>query len=99
MTVFCSLSGKEVEQQLTTNNSTDIVMDKVDNIMSFETPVVVFISSSLHGTSRFYYNICTRARVSLVLIDVYGYTYFDDSNNIDTVKWKPDNNNDNTFIK
>ena len=76
-------------------------MDVVDNVMSFESPVVVFIYSVDVGVlGRPNYNICTRARVSLTVIDVSRYSsYFDNSNNIHTVEWKPDNNTDNTFIK
>ena len=69
-------------------------MDVEDNIMSFETPVVVFICTN--GVSRYYYNICTRARVSLTIIDVDTsdptFTY----NNMDVVKWKPGGGGDFT---
>ena len=77
-----------IEQQLNNNNRSDIVMDVEDNIMSFETPVVVYIRTV--GVSRSYYNICTRARVSLTIIDVDTYQPNFTYNNVDVVKWKPD---------
>jgi hypothetical protein len=89
-----------IAEQLTTDNRTDIVMDQMEHIMSYEVPVVVFIRTG--GVNRTYYCIGTRARVSLTILDVTSCpprTY----NNMDTVLWKPlwkpNNSGDGTFIK
>ena len=93
---------QNIEEQLTSSNRTDIIMDVVWNTMSFESPVVIYISCG-GGTGRHYYNTCTRARVALTIIDVSGYDHkwFSDSNSTDKVLWKPDpnDNDNNTFIR
>ena len=49
-----------IKEQLINNNTNDIVMDAMEHIMSFETPVVVFISMVGGGfCSGHYRNTCT----------------------------------------
>jgi len=42
---------KTIEQQLTTNNTNDIIVDEYNNIMSFECPAVLFVCAGGHTTS------------------------------------------------
>jgi len=91
LTTEFGTTPQSIEKQLTSNNSTDI-MDVWDNIMSFESPAVVYICH--YG--RDHYNICTRASLTIIDVDK-NESFFDEPNNIDTVWWKPDD--DNTFIK
>ena len=88
-----------IKEQLISNNKGDIIMDVVDNTMSFESQGVVFIRSG-GDYGRYLYNICTRARVSLVVIDITD-SLLERFSEIDKVKWKPISSadNDNMFMK
>ena len=88
-----------IEEQLTTNDMSGIIIDHEENIMSFESPVVVFIRTGSGIGTRSFYTSSTRARVSFTIVDVRTglppHTY----NNMDSVHWKPHHSNNGTFVK
>ena len=87
---------QSIEQQLTTNNTNDVVVDVFDNIASFECPMVVaVVSGDGSGKAFDHYNMWSRARTKLVVIDIH--SKITKSEDIDRITWV--NNTDNTFRK
>ena len=87
---------QSIEQQLTSNNTNDIVVDEFNNVASFECPMVVaVVSGDGSGKAFDHYNMWSRARTKLVVIDVdFSITK---SVDIDFITWVK--NQDNTFQK
>ena len=95
-----NIGVQSIEEQIITNNNTDVVLDCSDNIQSFESPVVVYVRTSGYGVADLSpYNIISRARTTCVVIDV-GVDVRDTPLHIehaDRVLWHCDNGNFNTL--
>ena len=85
-----SISTQTIEELITTNNKVDLVVDVVNNVSSFESAVVVLVTlGGYGGKSRTgLYNICSRARTKLVIVNINSNSYNNTYTHTDLVEWE-----------
>lgn len=99
------VATQTIEEQITTSNNHAVIMDTVKNVNSFECPIVLMVTNGLGGVSRIgqdyvsYYNLFTRARTKLVIINCNwstGPSSTHNDSNVEVVEWQLCNNE---FVK
>ena len=86
-----TLGVQTIEQQLLTNNHTNVVMDHCGNIQSYETAVVVFVRRFGGCGDYKIYNAISRARTLCMIVDDYIIADHSLLQNVDVVEWKESN--------
>ena len=91
-----SVQTQSIAEKLTNNDRNNVVVDMFENISSFESPIVIAVAQS--GVNWFFsYDICSRARTKLVIIDPVTCHEESYSDCMDVITWAP--NYDGTFRK
>ena len=87
---------QRMEKFIVSGCADDVIVDEVDNVMSFESACVIYVrekNSWGHVGTNHFYNLCSRARTCLCVIDVVVDKPPFVTSNVNFVQWKVDKNN------
>ena len=84
-----------IEDKIVNSNEEDVIVDVVDNIMSFETTYVIYVRTD-DSYYPYNYNLFSRARTKLTIVDIKTSQPPLTHTSMDLITWKAQNN---TFIK
>ena len=86
-----ALGTQTIEQQLLTNNHTNVVMDTCDNIQSYEAAVVVYVRTFGNEYGYHDYNAISRARTLCMIVDIDIDDDRPSLQNVDLIEWEASN--------